>query len=263
MLLQFNFKNFKSFRDDVTLDLSAMKITENSDRVVTIANEKVLPAAAIYGANASGKTNVLKAFIYMRNYVMDSFTFGGDINDQERRKRFKRPTPFLFDKNSSHEESTFEVYFIGDEKHKYKSYQYGFSIDAYGVKEEWLNYRAKTSRGGYKSIFYRNRDENTLEFDVLAKSAQENITTALEDEVLIVSLGAKLKVDKLKDIRNWFSNIRFANFGDPVSNLIHSRVLPDYFVEDETTRQDIVRYLASFDQSIVDFKIEKNTDDSD
>ena len=53
MLIQFNFKNFKSFRDDATLDLSATKISEFNDRVIELGNEKILPVAAIFGANAS------------------------------------------------------------------------------------------------------------------------------------------------------------------------------------------------------------------
>ena len=72
MLLQFNFKNFKSFRDDTTLDLTATKISEYSNHVITIGNEKVLPIAAIFGANASGKSNVLEAFRYMTTYVVYS-----------------------------------------------------------------------------------------------------------------------------------------------------------------------------------------------
>ena len=62
MLIQFSFKNFKSFREEATLDLSATKMTEFSERVVTIGSEKILPAAAIYGANASGKSNIYSAF---------------------------------------------------------------------------------------------------------------------------------------------------------------------------------------------------------
>ena len=54
MLIQFSFKNFKSFRDEAILDLSAAKMTEFSDRVVLEGNEKILSMAAIYGANASG-----------------------------------------------------------------------------------------------------------------------------------------------------------------------------------------------------------------
>ena len=73
MLIQFNFKNFKSFREEATLDLSAAKMTEFSDRVVAIGSEKILPVAAIYGANASGKSNIYNAFEYMSDYVVNSF----------------------------------------------------------------------------------------------------------------------------------------------------------------------------------------------
>ena len=78
MLIQFNFKNFKSFREEATLDLSAAKMTEFSDRVVTIGSEKILPVAAIYGANASGKSNIYNAFEYMSDYVAESFRYGGE-----------------------------------------------------------------------------------------------------------------------------------------------------------------------------------------
>ena len=68
MLIQFNFSNFKSFRDEATLDLSAAKMTEFSNRVISVGNEKILPVAAVYGANASGKSNVYGAFEYMTEY---------------------------------------------------------------------------------------------------------------------------------------------------------------------------------------------------
>ena len=73
MLIQFSFKNYKSFRDEVTLDLSAAKMTEFADRVVSIGGERILPVAAIYGANASGKSNVYSAFEFMSQYVVNSF----------------------------------------------------------------------------------------------------------------------------------------------------------------------------------------------
>ena len=90
MLIQFNFKNFKSFREEATLDLSAAKMTEFSDRVVSIGSEKILPVAAIYGANASGKSNIYNAFEYMTDYVVDSFKYG----DEEEKFEYFRPTPF-------------------------------------------------------------------------------------------------------------------------------------------------------------------------
>ena len=90
MLIQFNFKNFKSFREETTLDLSAARMTEFSDRVVTIGNEKILPVAAIYGANASGKSNIYSAFEYMSEYVVNSFKYG----DEEEKFEEYRPTHF-------------------------------------------------------------------------------------------------------------------------------------------------------------------------
>ena len=75
MLLQFNFKNFKSFKDDTSLDMTATKISEYNNHVIKIGNEKILPVAVIFGANASGKSNVLEAFRYMSLYVVTSFGF--------------------------------------------------------------------------------------------------------------------------------------------------------------------------------------------
>lgn len=67
-------------------------MTEFSDRVVCIGSEEILLAAAIYGANASGKSSVYNAFEYMTEY---------------------RPTPFLFDSKSENAVTNFEVYLIG------------------------------------------------------------------------------------------------------------------------------------------------------
>ncbi|MFQ6794588.1 ATP/GTP-binding protein [Thomasclavelia sp.] len=261
MLIQFSFKNFRSFKDDATIDLSATKITEFNNRVIEIGNEKLLPVAAIFGANASGKSNVQLAFRYMRAYVINSFGFGGDAKEKKNKSNFLKPTPFLFDNSSKNSESVFEVYFIEDESDKFKSYNYGFSIDALGVKEEWLNTRAKTARGDFKSLFYRNRDENELDLSGLPKKSQENILTALEKETLVVSLGAKLKVQALKKIRDWFLKHEIANFGDPLENFVLSRYIPDGFDEDKKVRQAVLNYFSSFDESIVDFEVEKVKDE--
>ena len=136
MLIQFNFKNFRSFREEATLDLSATKMTEFSERVVTIGREKILPVAAIYGANASGKSNIYSAFEYMAEYVVDSFKYG----DEEEKFEEYRPTPFLFDSTSADAESSFEVYFTIPGDKNEKTYNYGFCVDQEGVTEEWLSW---------------------------------------------------------------------------------------------------------------------------
>lgn len=248
MLIQFNFKNYNSFRDEAILDLSATKMTEFSDRVVSVGSEKILPVAAIYGANASGKSNVYSAFEYMSKYVINSFKYG----DEEKDFEDIRPKPFLFDISSESADTCFEVYFTvpGDEKER--TYNYGFCIGQTGITEEWLNYKAKTARK-YSPIFYR--DSETLDLTGIPKASRDNIEVALEKQVLIVSLGAKLRVAKCKLVRDWFLNNDFADFGNIVTNFFLSHVLPKDFVTDETVRKNVVNYFSSFDETIKGFEV--------
>ena len=248
MLIQFNFKNFNSFRDEATLDLSAAKMTEFSERVISVGGEKILPVAAVYGANASGKSNVYAAFEYMTDYVVNSFKYGDEVKNFDE----IRPHPFLFDKESAQDDTSFEVYFTVSGDKTEKSYNYGFCVGQKGITEEWLNYKAKTARK-YKSIFYR--DENTLDLSSIPKASRENISIALEKQVLIVSLGAKLRVAKCKLVRDWFLNNEFADFGNVITNFFMSRLLPEGFVDDEKVQEKVVKFFASFDETIKGFEV--------
>ena len=151
MLIQFRFQNFKSFRDDTILDFSATKITEHGDHVVTIGREKLLPVAAIFGANASGKSNVVEAFRFMRTYIGESFLYGGasrkereDQADKENQSKPLTQPPFLFDSASQGTPSSFEVYFTDPEDDLERIYNYGFTLGPDGIVEEWLNIKSKT-----------------------------------------------------------------------------------------------------------------------
>lgn len=261
MLLQFNFKNFKSFKDDTTIDLTATKISEFNNHVISIANERILPVAAIFGANASGKSNVQEAFRYMSMYVINSLDYGDESDQKKKKSRFFKPTPFLFDSDSRTAESSFEVYFIDSEEKGGKTYNYGFTVNNNGVCEEWLNYKSKTSRGDYKKIFYRNGNE--LDLSGIPSKSQENLRIALENETLIVSLGAKLKIAKLKYIRDWFINNDFADFGKPIENYFLSQLIPEGFADDKKVQKKVVDYFASFDPSIIGFNVEILKADSD
>lgn len=252
MLIQFRFKNFKSFKDDTILDLSATKITEYSDRVAQIGTEKILPTAAIYGANASGKSNVIDAFRYMSTYVTESFAYGGEPDDKKSKTRKPKLTPFLFDNTSKEAESSFEVYFITSEENC-KSYNYGFTLNQHGIVEEWLNAKAKTARE-YKSVFYRNGDE--LDLSGLPEKMQDIIKVSLYDETLVVSLGAKQRIPRLKMIRDWFYNVNFANFGNPFENVFLSSLIPEGFADDKNVQQKVIDYFVAFDPSIIGFNVE-------
>lgn len=258
MLVQFRFRNFKSFRDDAVLDLSASNVTEFSRRVVSVGGERLLRIAAIYGANASGKSNVYQAFYYMSIYVTSSFLYGDDEEHFSRNK----PTPFLFDSRSAEDDSEFEVYFVLRGDYEERIYQYGFCINRDGVAEEWLNQKNMMSNE-YESIFYRNKKEETLDLSGLSESNSKNIEAALDQRVLIISLGAKLKVEICKTIRDWFLANEFSNFGNPTINFYLSKRSPKGFAEDETIQQRVIDYFSSFDDSIKGFQIEQRAVDEE
>jgi len=254
MLIQFNFSNFKSFRDEVSIDMSATKITEHSNRVISIANEKLLRIAAIYGANASGKSNVYEAFRFMSLYVLDSVTFGG-IGSKKKR-RYLQFRPFKFDRISLNERSTFEVFFIDKSDPSLKSYQYGFSLCGTTVEEEWLFYKSKSGRQ-YKSIFYRNTESNQLDFDKIPPGQADNIKTSLQPEALIVSLGEMLNVSILQMVYNWYLDNEVIDFSNDYESLFRSNKLPKNFVDDTGVQSKVVQFFNSFDESIVGFDIRK------
>lgn len=157
-------------------------------------------------------------------------------------------------------ESSFEVYFTLPDDKTEKSYNYGFCVGKEGVTEEWLNVKAKTARK-YSPVFYRSKD--TLDLAGLPKNSRDNIQVALEKQVLIVSLGAKLKISKCKAVRDWFFANEFADFGDVVTNFFMSRRLPRNFVKDKNEQNKVIKYFSSFDEHIKDFRIERVPQEGD
>ncbi len=192
------------------------------------------------------------ALRHMSNYVVQSFQYGGE----EDSFRYIRPTPFLLADETESAESSFEVYFTIPEDKSEKVFNYGFCVGNDGVTEEWLNTKAKTARK-YSPVFYRDTNANTLDLSGLPKSSRSNIEIALEKQVLVISLGAKLKIAKCKQVRDWFLTNEFTDFGDPVTScFLHNR-LPKGFVDDPAVRANVIKYIASFDEKIKDFRIEK------
>ena len=90
-----------------------------------------------------------------------------------------------------------------------------------------------------------------------------NISISLQKETLVVSLGAKLKIQKLKHIRDWFLNNEFADFGKPFENYFLSTLIPRDFATDENVQQNVVKYFSAFDPSIIGFEVETVKSDND
>ena len=122
MLLQFNFENFKSFKEEATLNFLAQSKRDLPFHIIKSVSNQVLPVAVLVGANASGKSNVIQALKKMTEIVIQSLSYG-------RPSRKKIPiqiNPYLFDSESKNNSSLFEVFFTDDEASKI--YQYGFKI---------------------------------------------------------------------------------------------------------------------------------------
>lgn len=251
MLLQFSFKNFKSFKDEAILDLTVQKKDDTSDHFFSLGDELVLPVTAVYGANASGKSNLYQAFAYMTRYVVLSFMYGDESNNDKY-----APTPFLFDNESAKEDSYFETHFSIPNSESETVYNYGFCVNRHKVTEEWLNKKDKNS-DEYSLVFYRGGEHNELDLSGIPDDSQQNIKVALEDQVLIVSLGAKLKIDECKVIRDWFLANELTDFANPLTNMIMTKMLPEHFIESKEEQRRVVDFLASFDGHIEDFKIDE------
>ena len=256
MLLKFNFKNFKSFRDEVSLDLTATKITEFSDRNFEIGNIKVLPIASIFGANASGKTNVIEAFRFMRKYILDSF-FEIEPQSQETFDRIRtKAMPFLFDNITKNSNSKFEVYFVLPNDESEKIYQYGFIVNEYLVKEEWLNYKTKTSREGFKTIYHRASEK--IEWKGIDSKIVKNIEVSLKENVLIITLGAILNEQLFINILNYFKYSNVINFGDSEEEYyVFQGAGRARYILDKKYQEDMKKFLSSFDSSIVGISAEE------
>ena len=128
MLIQFSVENFLSIKDNVVLSLLASKDNEHPEHLIVDGNKKHLKSAVIYGANASGKSNVLNAFWFMVNYVLTS-------HNQQLHKTIER-SPFKFDRETPSRPSSFEVIFTTNGIR----YAYGFSVTDKAVIEEYLYY---------------------------------------------------------------------------------------------------------------------------
>jgi len=129
MLIRFTFENFLSFKEKQELTLVASPLTELKDSLLggNGSEYHLLPSAGIYGANASGKTNVLKALRFVSTAVMRSY------RNWEPEGGIDRPA-FLLDDESRNNPSSFEIEFIVAEVR----YRYGFVLDSYRILEEWL-----------------------------------------------------------------------------------------------------------------------------
>ena len=149
MILEFYVSNYLSIKDGLKISFVATSLKDSlseSNDMIALSDTglMLLRSAVIYGANASGKSNVLKAMAFYRHFITDSFknSQAGEAIDVEN---------FRLNATSIYEPTTMEATFIvGD-----FIYRYGFEVDSKVVRSEWLYQRTNKKRAKEIEIFYR------------------------------------------------------------------------------------------------------------
>lgn len=193
MLVNFTFKNFRSFKNEMTLSMEAAPIQELSDAVVKSCDEELLPVAVMYGANSSGKSNVLKALKAMRDVLLNSVR----LNPKDRLDA----EPFSLDLTSGDEPTSFEIQFTLNGSR----FRYGFDYTADAVIAEWL-YEKRPGEREFE-LFLRSGNDFKISKTRFAEGLGKQ--SATPDNRLFVSLVAQLNGKVSQAILDWFSNIDY------------------------------------------------------
>ena len=255
MLLQFYFSNYRSFEGEGILDMRASGSNELSSHIRNTLNEKVLPVTAIYGANASGKSSVFEAFQFMTWCVLESLSF----SDDNKKNPYKLKVDSFKFSESREKPSEFEINYIDKKGKKELYYNYGFKIDNSGILGEYLASNTKTGvkrNEDYTYIFKRERNQK-LYLDSSIEKFRENLEISLKEKTLLVSLGAKLNIDEFIRVRTWFINTEVINFSNSLYGAFLENILPNNIIESEEVRKNLVSFINSFDDSIIDIEVEK------
>ena len=241
MLVQFRVSNFLSFKDEVTFSMVSANIKEHFDSNVFQARKdlRLLKSAVIYGANASGKSNLFNAMKFMR-----SFTLNSSKNMQSGEKISVEK--FKFSTETENNPSLFEMIFVKDNIR----YRYGFEVNQVAVMSEWL-YRVVASKKTEELLFYREEDR----FEI-GKFYKEGI--GLEQKTrknaLFLSVVAQFNGHISEEVLDWFSGLYI------ISGLSQRHeMLSDLILENEKIKSTILKYMQEADFSIEDITIERNS----
>ena len=196
MLIDFRVSNFRSVREEQVLSLVAAADKAHTDTHVAPAPNKVVPAtlrsAVIYGPNAGGKSNLIRALNFMRGAVAESAGLqpGQLFNAQ----------PFRLDAAMAAQPSKFELTFAVDGVR----YQYGFALTPERVIEEWLLvYKAPKAQQWFTRKWDVQSQQDTYEFGSHLTGQRKLWQEATRSNALFLSTAAQLNSETLTPVFRW------------------------------------------------------------
>ena len=236
MLIRFSFKNFKSFKDENVLDMEATSLKEHEYNLVKTDQVNLLKVAAIYGANASGKTNVLQAFDYMKKRILVS-------DDSKKNSPIDEDNVYSYMINN--EPISLEVEILAKNN---KIYKYGFDVLKDSIVSEWL-YIKKINK--FYSIFEREKNNVTMKSNNKI-SGLANI----DERTLFLNIYSKIDKDNedFNNVYDWFVDANYLDLGNPrFEDFINTRISLK-ILSDEKYKKELLRFIKTFDSGIEGIK---------
>lgn len=242
MLIRFSFKNFKSFKNENCLDMEATSLKEHEYNIAKTENGDYLKVSAIYGANASGKTNVLQAFSYMKKRILVS-------DDSKVNTPLDEENVFSFMINN--EPISLEVEILAKNN---KIYKYGFDILKDKIISEWL-YEKRINK--FYEIFERTNNS------IKVKDNKNKLLGLANIDDRSLFLNVYTKIDKnnedFNNVYEWFINANYLDLGDPKFEDALNKRISLRIVEDEKYKSELLSFIRTFDSTIDSINISPNS----
>ena len=250
MIINFSVENFSSIKDRVTLSFEATRSDYLEEYYIVEPKKglRLLKLGLIYGPNASGKTNILKALTFLRSLVAEPF---GKKTDAFRFE------PFLFDRETPHRNTRFSIEFIQNGV----KYLYNVELNRKAiVHEELFFYNPK------KALVYEretNMDSQVAEikFGSKVKVSREHkaaleANTLWNNTVLGGFLKTNLELKELRDVAEWFNN-KLEPIVPPRRNFSLFLYVASGIEEGRINKQNVIEILKKADTRIADIIVEK------
>ena len=250
MIVNFSIQNFGSIKDKQTLSFEADASKHLEDiYVVHTAGKRLLKLALIYGANASGKTTVLKALDFLRDLV---------VNPKEKKTDILDFSPYLFDANTPEQPTELTIEFV----YEGGCYHYEVAFMRQAVILEALYRDAPEKTLVYKRTTDIEEQLTKISFGdkiTLEKSAQQvlELNTLWNNTVLGGFLKTNINLEEFRQVTDWFWN-GLKPMVVPHTEL--GRYVTDKIDEKKIAKEEVLEILKKADFNISDIIIERRKD---
>lgn len=238
MLIEFRVANYKSIGEEQVLSLvPASKQKEHSEHIIQQGKHQALNAVAIYGANASGKSNLLQAMGALKKLI--------DFSARSSSTTKLPYQPFLLRKDWLDRPTFFEIVFLIAADR----YRYGLEFNRNAIVAEWL---FRKSAGREVNLFQRSKD--VIDVSSGFKASSKTIDAAIEatrDNALFLSTCDILNIEAAKKILHWFDKYTIIDGLNTDLEAVRTIILWD----DPEYRQKIEEYFTSLNLGIINLNV--------